>query len=136
VTLSVGQDGPGGSVDSNIAPSPGTANGVYPPTAMSPIARKVTNQFGRAGRGRMFLPGAVSEAEVDQDGTLITASRTALNTALNNFRLDLITGNPGAEGSNNIGVPPFLLHSSPLAPTPIESLIVSDLVGWIRGRIR
>lgn len=132
VTLSVGQDGQGGgSVDSDLAPVPGGAAGTYPPTAMSAILRKTTNALGRAGRGRMFLPGVLTETDVDPDGTVVVGKRTTLNTAAATFQARLI------EQDVYPSVPPVLLHSSgTLAPTPITSFTVSDLVGWIRGRIR
>lgn len=130
VQLYVGQDGPSGSVDSDLAPAPGTRSGSYPPTAMSAIARKVTAQFGRRGRGRMFLPGVVTESEVDQDGTIVVARRTTLNAALAAFLTDLEDITLGVGGA-------VLLHSSaPADPDPLTGLVVSDLVGWIRGRIR
>lgn len=132
VTLAVGQDGPGGSVDSDDAPVAFTRTGQFPPTSLSVIARKVTNDLGRRGRGRMFIPGIASENEVDQDGSLVPARRAAINLLLEDFRERLLDTSAG-----QIAAPPVLLHSSaPTEPTPITSFVVSDLVGWIRGRIR
>lgn len=131
VTLSIGQDGPGGSVDSQTAPQAMTGAGAVGPMAMAVIVRKVTNQFGRAGRGRMFLPGSAYETSVDPDGSVIPAYRTTINTALNLFFGDL------SEDGEFPGTPPVLLHGpGGGAPTPITGLVASDLVGWIRGRIR
>lgn len=133
VTLSVGQDGPGGSVDSDVAPSPGiNTSGTFPPTALSTIARKTTNELGRRGRGRMFLPGITNEANIDQDGTILAPWRATVNTRLSAFVTFLNSGDPGP------AIPPVLLHSPPgsSVPTPITALTCSDLVGWIRGRIR
>jgi hypothetical protein len=136
VTLSVGQDGPGGSVDSSAAPVAGGASGTYPPTALSVIGRKVTNSLGRRGRGRMFVPGVITETHVDQDGTIGGNRRDQLNIVFGDFLTQLEAGSPGAE-PEPIPVPPVLLHgSAPLTPTPITGMICSDLVGWIRGRIR
>lgn len=132
VTLTVGDDGPGGSVDSSTAPTAMTRSGTYPPTACSAIARKVTNVLGRRGRGRMFLPGVLSESEIDQDGTVAATRRTSLDAALANFYELLDEGDGG-----QFPLPPFLFHTqAPADPTPIVQLTVSDLVGWIRGRIR
>lgn len=133
VTLSVGVDGPGGSVDSSLPPVAGGASGQFPPTACSVIARKVTNVLGRRGRGRMFLPGVAQEGQIDQDGTLTASTRASLNTMLADFLGTLQVGTVG------IPQPPVLLHSAslnPIPPTPLTGLVVSDLVGWIRGRIR
>lgn len=135
VTLTVGSDGPGGSVDSDLAPSSGTRTGSFPPTALSTIARKTTNTLGRRGRGRMFIPGIVSENEVDEDGTIVTARRNAINALLATFHDELSTG----DSWGGFGVPPVLLHgpaAGAIPPTPITRFTVSDTVGWIRGRIR
>lgn len=132
VTLAVGQDGAGGSVDSTFAPIAGQRSGSFPPTAMSAICRKSTNDLGRRGRGRMFVPGIVSENEVDEDGSIVTARRAAINTLLVALFTQWTTGQ-GADDA----LPPVLLHSTaPTDPTPIIGFTVSDLVGWVRGRIR
>lgn len=127
VTLSIGVDGPGGSVDSDTAPVAMTGNITSGPMAMAVIARKTTNQFGRYGRGRMFLPGVNSENGIDPDGSVTPAYRTTVQTALNAF----FSGMPPE-------ATPVLLHSETIAQAPdiITALTVSDLVGWVRGRIR
>lgn len=132
VTLAVGQDGPGGSVDSDTPPDEFTRSGSFPPTAMSAIMRKVTNDLGRRGRGRMFLPGVISENEVDQDGSIVPARITALNEVVQEFVLELGLGaTPGP------AMLPVLLHSTaPTDPTPLTNVTISSTVGWIRGRIR
>jgi hypothetical protein len=133
VTLSVGSDGPGGSVDSTLAPVAGVKSGQYPPTACSLIVRKSTNELGRRGRGRMFIPGVLGEADIDQDGTVAAGRRTALNLVLGTFLEELTVPTSGLD------TVPYLLHgpSIPaLPPTLIDGLTCSDVVGWIRGRIR
>lgn len=131
VTLTVGQDGPGGSVDSDLAPFAFTRSGDFPPTAMSCIVRKVTNDLGRRGRGRMFVPGIISENEVAQDGSIVTARANAVNGLFDTL-YDALTDETGGGA-----LQPVLFHSSaPTMPTPITAFAVSDLVGWIRGRIR
>nr|CRY96671.1 hypothetical protein [uncultured prokaryote] len=132
VTLAIGADGPGGSVDSDTVPDEFTRSGAFPPTAMSAIARKVTNELGRRGRGRMFLPGVVSEGEVDQDGTIQSARITALTQVVQDFVVTLGVGDMVGPA-----MPTVLLHSSaPLDPTPLTNVTISSKVGWIRGRIR
>lgn len=135
VTLSVGQDGPGGSVDSDLAVIPSTRSGSFPPTALAGIARKVTNELGRSGRGRMFLPAVLSESEVDEDGSVTTARRGTLNTILENF-LGFLN-----DPEDEFAMAPVLLHSTTSlgvvpTPSPITTMVMSDTVGWIRGRIR
>lgn len=130
VQLYVGQDGPSGSVDSDTPPVTGGRTGNFPPTAQSLIARKVTSNLGRRGRGRMFIPGILEESEVEQTGGITSASRTLVNGLLTGFIEDWGLAMPG------VGQPVLFHSSAPADPTPIEGLVAADLVGWIRGRIR
>lgn len=132
VTLTVGDDGPGGSVDSTLTPVAMTRAGTGAAYAMSPILRKVTNTLGRRGRGRMFIPGVLTQAEVAGDGSITPTRRGELASHATEFFTALSEGDMAG-----LPLPPFLFHSqAPTDPTPIVSLTVSDLVGWIRGRIR
>lgn len=131
VTLAVGQDGPGGSVDSDTAPDSFSRSGQFPPTAMSCIVRKVTNELGRRGRGRMFIPGIVSENEVGEDGAINPARMFAIGTVLQGWYNTL------TYEATEQSLQPVLFHASaPTMPTPITAFGVSPLVGWVRGRIR
>lgn len=132
VQLTIGQDGPGGSVDSQRSPIPMTASGTINALAMSVIARKTTNRLGRAGRGRMFLPGVCAASGINGDGSLTTGYRSSVNGALDTF-YDRLT-NPVGDIPVRL---PYLLHSEGLgiAPTRIEGFVTAPLVGWIRGRI-
>lgn len=136
VTLSVGQDGPGGSVDSDTESFTGGKTGTSQAVAMAPVVRKVTGEIGRRGRGRMFPPGMLATSEVDSNGMISAGRRTSLQTAFDDFYNDLKFGGGGGTGPT---MEPVLLHSSgPGAgiPTPMTGFAVSSLVGWIRGRIR
>lgn len=132
VNLAVGDDGPGGSVDSDLAPAPGTRSGTGPPVSMSTIVRKVTNDIGRRGRGRMFLPGLLTTTNVDESGIIASGRRDEILTAVGGFIAELFDTE-----TVPFNLPPVLLHSSaPADPTPLTGAAVSPLVGWIRGRIR
>lgn len=132
VSLSIGSDGPSGSVDSTVTPAPGSRSGTMAPVAMSPIVRKTTTDIGRRGRGRMFLPGVLTQTEVSEGGVVGSTRVASLQPIVNDFWDALQNGDsPGNE------LPPVLLHSSaPADPTPILGLTIAPLVGWIRGRIR
>nr|CRY96733.1 hypothetical protein [uncultured prokaryote] len=127
VSIAIGQDGGDPVVgESNLAESEGDRSGAIPPLAMAPIIRKQTALGGRTGRGRMFLVGALTETEVDGNGQVDSTRRAALITAAGDFRTALATAD----------LPMVLLHSSgAIDPTPVTSLGLSNLVGWIRGRI-
>nr|CRY95120.1 hypothetical protein [uncultured prokaryote] len=139
VTLAVGSDGPGGSVVSSRDAKVGGAAGNFEAVAMAPIARKVTNELGRRGRGRMFLPGVLSTTAADSNGRLSTTVIGNLQEACDEFIAALTDGTTGTTppGQDVPPTPPVLLHSSaPTTPSPIEGLAIQPIVGWIRGRIR
>nr|CRY94736.1 hypothetical protein [uncultured prokaryote] len=130
VTLRVGQDGPGGSVDSDSPPIVMQSTATFAPIAMAVILRKVTNDLGRRGRGRMFLPGTCNEAGIDADGTLNSSLRQDMIDASATFLSALFTPSFGPP------TPPVVLHSDGSTPSVLTNAAVSDTVGWIRGRIR
>lgn len=133
VTLAIGTSGPGGSIDSTNPPAAGGTSGTnWEPTAMACILRKSTAQFGRFGRGRMFLPGMLSDAHVEQDGTIVSARRDAIHTMALDWWESLTAPVSG------FAYYPVLFHSESLGipPSTLTGLTPSDTVGWIRGRIR
>jgi hypothetical protein len=92
------------------------------------LITKSTAAGGRAGRGRMFVPGC-QETEVTSGGVVAPARQSALNTALEAFRGELISE----------GHPAVLLHGedSPLTvPNPITGFDCQSLVATQRRRLR
>ena len=126
-------DGASGSVDSNLPSVQGVRSGPrQEPIAMALIMRKNTAQFGRTGRGRMFIPGVLDEGNVTPSGSIEPTTIDSFTVAGSIFETALGNDPDGP-------VAPFLLHSdtSPVtAPTPISSFTPAPLVGWIRKRIR
>jgi hypothetical protein len=107
---------------------PGTATGqsVGPNTAF--LIQKNTNFGGRAGRGRMYLPGP-SESAVDQNGLLNGSGATVVGGHWDDY-LNLMA---------IYGTPLVLLHSSgsPLtSPTVITSMTCDARVATQRRRNR
>nr|CRY95224.1 hypothetical protein [uncultured prokaryote] len=133
VQLFIGADGPSGSVDSTLPPDNGNRTSEGLPWSLSTIARKNTTDLGRAGRGRMFIPGMVSPGEIGQGGNINNTRRTAIQTGLQAFYDDLVAGDAGGPA-----LPPVLFHNPGTAtsPTAITGFTVAPLVGWIRKRIR
>lgn len=92
------------------------------------LIHKNTSLGGRAGRGRLYLPG-VTEANVDGAGVVLPAGRTAIQTAATAFLGDLT--------SNNTDM--VLLHGpgAPISsPTNVSSLSVDSRVATQRRRLR
>lgn len=92
------------------------------------LVHKTTSFGGRAGRGRMFLPG-IREADVSDAGVISPTPLTDMQTAMTAFRSQLIADD----------LEPVLLHSaqSPIvAPSPIISFSVDSRVATQRRRLR
>lgn len=123
----VGSSGPSGSIEVPRTPVAGGGNGTYSPIALSFIARKNTSIVGRQGRGRMFLPGVVEEASVDEGGRLAPAALTGWQTILDNF-YDALAA--------SLTVAPYLFHTGAVPPSLITSFSIAPIVGILRGRIR
>ena len=119
------ETGPSAFVAASVQGTGGTV-GTSP--QVSYLVHKNTSFGGRAGRGRMFMPG-VREDDVEPGGGITSARRTSLNNALVDFRSALIA-------DNLAGV---LLHGagSPLSsPTAIDSFSVDARCATQRRRNR
>lgn len=122
--------GTSGSVESDTPPTPGTGSGSYEPVSMAVIARKNTNDLGRKGRGRSFLPGLLTDPAVDAGGRIVPSSAEGYGERWNEFLTALATLPVG------IAMAPVLLHNDGSTPTPITGGTIAPQVGWIRKRIR
>lgn len=133
-TLTVEAPGGGlGSVQSSLPPSVGAASGSAGLVAVAVLVNKVTGLLGRAGRGRMFIPGLLGETDIDVDGIIAGTSVDLYQDLCDNYQLALEAGDPGWTGSPN----PQLLHSNALlAPNAISRFLVSPKVGILRRRLR
>lgn len=121
--------GPNATGPSALEPAnePGTG-GTMGAAAPAFLVHKNTADGGRAGRGRMFLPGC-PEAAIGPGGAVVGGVVTAINTALASIADDMDT----------IGLPLYLLHSagSPISsPSPILTLSCDTTVGTQRRRQR
>lgn len=134
----VGSDGPPSEVTSTSSAGAMTRNVVSAAAgANNCIISKKTAFVGRAFRGRVFMPGTVSEADVDEAGRLLSTRVTALQGAASNWLADF--SDTVVTGLTNIQ-PAVLLHSPPatggIAPSPslITNLIVRPIYGIVRRR--
>lgn len=131
VVLSVGlSGGTSGSVDSTLPPKQGGNSGEMAPLSMAVVARKVSADLGRRGRGRCFIPCTLNRNDVDEGGNLVPGTLTSYVTRWNDFLLQLATNDPG------LAMSPVLLHNDGGSPTVITGGSISAKVGWIRKRIR
>jgi len=122
--------GPNATGPSHLEPAAvtGTATGqsVGPNTAW--LVHKSTNFGGRAGRGRMFWPGA-AESLVNTDGTLNGATASVFTALVEDFRSNMALADLELALLHGVG--------SPLSsPTPITGLAVDNRVATQRRRNR
>lgn len=89
------------------------------------LAQKNTALGGRKQRGRMFLPGAAEE-DVNAAGLVSTAALGSWNTTLTDFLAALVTN----------AIPMVLLHTDATAPSPVTSMVLSELASTQRRRLR
>lgn len=110
------------------SPVLGPANVDVAPPNVTYLIIKNTPFGGRAGKGRLYLPG-VPESVVGNDGSIGSGTATALQVAFTDMQTEL-------EGVQLI---PYLLHGegSPLTtPSQIDSWSVSSLAATQRRRLR
>lgn len=127
VLVKFGPDATGPSGEYSEVQVGGTGGSAASP-AITYLVLKHTNLGGRAGRGRMYLPG-VTEAAVGIDGTVDETKRDAVEDGITDFGAVLSVA----------FVDLVILHGpeSPLAvPTPITSFTVSSMVATQRRRQR
>lgn len=130
VTEALFKRGPDSTGPSAILPL--VAGGINTGTNSAPqralLVQKATAVGGRAGRGRMYLPG-LRDADVNEGGQLATAVREQFQEDVDDF----------LEGMSSGNWPLVLEHQagSPLeVPTVVTSLNVQSQVATIRKRNR
>lgn len=117
--------GPSGTSGS---PTLGPANVEVAPPNTAYLITKTTAFGGRAGKGRVFLPG-VPESVVSQTGAISTGTVSALTAAFQAFDGLLVAAD----------LPPYLLHGvgSPItSPSRITSWVCSSIAATQRRRMR
>lgn len=125
-------------VETLVAPVRGTNASASLPQNCALLIRKQTGLGGRAGRGRLFLPGVLQEAEVGDTGVLNTDFKTAMQTNAN----AVLTGLAAADPVSGATSPMVLLHGpngttgvTP-APTLVDALVVDSVIATQRRRLR
>ncbi len=108
--------------------------------AVSALIKTITATPGKRGNGRMYWPGCLDEADVDNAGTILAATRTSLQAVADNLYTTLVTASLGL----------VLLHSyswtygdpdpgPPMgfpAPSVVTAMSASGMVATQRRRQR
>ena len=116
VRVSIGTDAGGGDLVYVLPASVvGGAGGSALPPNCALLFHKTTARGGRRGRGRMYLPWAVSETSTNEDGSLPPATVTASSLAATAWRLALSAAS----------CPLVLLHGPGKTSAPAPDLVTS-----------
>lgn len=144
VVLKIGQtDGPPTMAYSDRGAFTGAAAHNMLPQNCALLVDKLTALGGRRNRGRMYVPGILQEGHVDHIGGIDTNHYTELTTAVNTFFLYISEGieagtDPLVEPEVD-ATPMVILHHdtvTPIAPTPVTSLRVQQVISTQRKRLR
>jgi hypothetical protein len=103
----------------------GTLDTASPPPNVAVLVSKRTTTPGREGRGRFFMPWAISKNDVDEVGSLDGTQRTNINNVLDALVLEL--------ADNDVAM--CVLHNGSGAPSLVTSLVVDSRVATQRKRI-
>lgn len=117
--------GPSGQYTTAIG---GSTSGDVAPPNVTWLVRKNTALGGRAGRGRLYLPG-VREELIDNGGIIAATNVTAMQTEFDDFLI--------AVGAANLNLVVLHQAGSPITePTPLTSMVVEGRVATQRTRLR
>lgn len=141
VVLRVGQDGGENLVVSGTGSGTGNQTQVSEPPNVAALIHKRTARGGRRGRGRMYLPWCLADADVDEAGVVLGATQVLLQTQCTNFLGHLTAGT----GAMTFAAAMVLLHSpsgddvssptTPGDPNTVTTLTVDSLVATQRRRL-
>ena len=106
----------------------GARAGALPPPNVAYLLKKITNLRGRHGRGRCYLPGFLTAADITDSGTIDPTVNAGVLAGFASFGGDMLTA----------GFPGVILHrvGSGVVPTPITNVASEDLVATQRRRLR
>ena len=116
-----------GEVEQAIGSAGTGGPGTLPPN-VAVLVQKKTGLTGRKNRGRLYFPGFVGEGDVDANGII---DSDVLATMQGHFD-DFLT----AVNASTTNIDMAILHHDASTPTPVTSLVVSNLVATQRRRIR
>jgi len=98
------------------------------------LVTKVTNRPGRTGKGRYFIPNILTESSVDQVGVITSGDVTDFQNNATGFLEDL------AAAGDSFPCPMVLLHNAGApggtTPTPVDALVVDNVISTQRRRLR
>lgn len=136
IRVSAGTDGGEDLVGIYAPNGPGQASQASLPANCALLVHKTTTRGGRRGRGRLFIPWAAIETDVDEAGVVGSTTVTSMQTKMSAWRTALATNQ----------VPMVVLHdpsrpdikgspTTPGAPNLVTALVVDRLISTQRRRL-
>lgn len=126
--VAIGQDGGDPILGFSTGTTAGGRSAESTPPALALMITKRTNSGGRRGRGRIYIPWALADTAVAENGAIAGAALTAWGNAASAWLSTLATANRDM----------VVLHGSgltvPPAPTPVVSLVVNPTIRTQRRR--
>lgn len=124
----IGQDGSDPIVQVSSAQTAGTSSRESTAPALALMVTKNTNLGGRKNRGRNYMPWALADSDVAENGAINPTRLTSWGTALDAY-LDYIL-----DAATDLLEAPVLLHTDPTPPTEITSFTPNPAIRTQRRR--
>lgn len=128
VRMLLGQDGVDPVVGQSRSSYPGTAVRESTAPALACLIRLNTGLGGRRNRGRKFLPWALNDTSVSEQGAVENSAVTGWNNRMSTFKSEMA----------DVDWFPVILHSTgstPVpSPTPVTTMTCSPVVSTQRRR--
>lgn len=134
--VNIGQDGGVALAGAGSNTVVGTNPTASPSPNVAVLLKLRTARGGRRGRGRKYLPWAVAEGELAENGTIIAGQVTQLNTAANSWRTSAATAGRDLVILHSNTVPaPGRVATVPGPPDTVTSIAVDGLIATQRRRL-
>lgn len=123
----IGQDGEPTSAD-GVGTVTGGVSASSLPANVAVLVQKHTSTGGRRGRGRFYVPWALTGSAANEAGVIDSSVLATLRTAASDF-LDALEGTANMQVLHSPGI------STAPEPSPVTSLSVASMVATQRRRL-
>lgn len=124
----IGQDGSDPIVQVSTTQTAGTSSRESTAPALALMVTKNTNLGGRKHRGRNYMPWALADSDVAENGAVNPTRLTSWAAALDEY-MDFIIG-----PTSDLLDEPVILHTDPTVPTPVTSFTPNPAIRTQRRR--
>jgi hypothetical protein len=133
--VSIGQDGGDNVVGEASTTAVGTNATSSPTPQVAALIRLRTARGGKRGRGRKYLPWAMAEGEVGENGVIVGGQVAQLQARADSWRITAAAAGRGLVILHSPSAPGSLNPTTPGAPDDVTSTSVDSLVATQRRRL-